>query len=159
MVLPDDLPFLAQRLHQPDATRLLREGFDLAEWANEPDNWVLRDGVGGSNISRAGGTATASSTYSGYPASNAVDGNNSSFWSSNGNRTVLGGSSTLDRPKLSAKSRSQNGAAALKRSSKVRCFTRVMGRRGSPLAQSCSRGIARRRHEISQFATDRQILR
>lgn len=44
MVLPDDLPFLAQRLRQPDATRLLREGFDLAEWANEPDNWVLRDG-------------------------------------------------------------------------------------------------------------------
>lgn len=44
----------------------------------------FRSTVGGSNISRAGGTATASSTYPGYPASNAVDGNNSSFWSSNG---------------------------------------------------------------------------
>jgi hypothetical protein len=44
MVPPDDMQFLAQRLRQPDAARLLRKGFDLADWASESDNWVLRDG-------------------------------------------------------------------------------------------------------------------
>lgn len=53
-------------------------------WGQSHAEVNFRETVGGSNISRAGGTATASSTYPGYPASNAVDGDNSSFWSSNG---------------------------------------------------------------------------
>lgn len=45
----------------------------------------FRATVGGSNLSRASGTASASSTFSGsFPASNAVDGNNSTIWTSNG---------------------------------------------------------------------------
>lgn len=45
----------------------------------------FRETVGGSNLSRAGGTASASSIFSGsVPASNAVDGNNGTIWSSNG---------------------------------------------------------------------------
>lgn len=44
----------------------------------------FRATVGGSNISRSGGTATASTSFSGtFLPANAVDGNNSTFWSSN----------------------------------------------------------------------------
>lgn len=42
----------------------------------------LHSTIGGSTIT-TGGTPTASSTFSGYPASNAFDGNTSTFWASN----------------------------------------------------------------------------
>jgi len=45
MVLPDETAFLEQRLRQSDAMRIMREGFDIAEWASESDNWVLREGM------------------------------------------------------------------------------------------------------------------
>lgn len=44
----------------------------------------FRTAVGAANIDRTGATASASTVFPGFPASNAIDTNNGSFWSSNG---------------------------------------------------------------------------